>query len=229
MQPEKENNMSNIKTPKTYTIKMHGNGGEVVLGKVPNRIYDYFVENDIDLAEFSNDWQDAQIEDSDLHPFDPGAWFDCDGIAHESGVEMDEANVIEIFDQDGNIIWACNLDAANLEEIGCEVIIGTDIDASDQKEGSVVFYGQQFEKGVFFEGTIELTEPFDVTKLKFLCTEIEGWCVCSDIEYDNVVIDGEEGDIEEDGNYVAFIKILKDGDTQVYTGPNDEYSSVSCL
>jgi len=213
--------MSNIETSKSYTIKMQGNGGEVVLGRIPVRIYNHFVENNIDLAEFSCNWQDNQIEDDDFHPFDPGAWFDCDEIAHESGVEMDESNIIEVFDQDGNLIWAGNLDSANLEDVGCEVITGNDIDASDQKEGSVVFYGQQFEKGVFFEGTITLTEPFDISKLKFLCTEIEGWCVCSGIEYNNVIIDGEEGDIEEESNYFAFIKILEDNDTEIWTGPDD--------
>ena len=213
-------------TPNTYTIKMQGYGGEIVLGRVPNRIYEYFKDHAIDLAEFANDWKDTQIEDTDLHPFDPGAWFDCDGIAHESGVEMDESSIVEIIDQDGNIVWASNLDAATLEEVGCEVITGNDIYASDQKEGSVVFYGQQFEKGLFFEGTISLQEPLDISKLKFLSTDIEGWSICSGIEYDNSIVDGDEYDAEEQSNHFAFIKILKDGDTESYTGPddNDYYS-----
>jgi hypothetical protein len=215
--------MSNSENSKarTYTIKMYGYGGEIVLGRVPARIYDYFRVNGIELSDFAVNCEDQQILDDDLQPFDPGAWFECDEIAHESGVEMDESCYIEIFDDLGEFIWSSNLEAATLEEVGCEVVSGKDIYASDQKEDSVVFYGQQFEKGTFFEGTITLDEPFDVTKLKFLCTDIEGWSICSGIEYNDTLIDETNYDVEEGNNYFAFIKVLPDGDTESYTGPDD--------
>lgn len=214
--PTTENSKSH-----TYTVKMHGYGGEIVLGRVPARIYDYFRINGIDLADFAINCDDQQVLDDDLQPFDPGAWFECDEIAHESGVEMDESCFIEVFNASGELIWASNLDAATLEEVGCEVVSGTDIYASDQKEGSVVFYGQQFEKGIFFEGTLTLSEDFDASKLKFLCTDIEGWSICSGIEYDNSLIEETDYDVEEGNNYFAFIKILPEGDTESYTGPDD--------
>ena len=218
-------------TPKTYTIKVQGYGGEIVLGKVSNHIYEYFRNHEVDLADFAYDAADTQIIDRSLHPVHPGAWFDCDGIAHEIGAEMDETSYIEVIDQDGSIVWASPLDAAILEEVGCEVITAEDIYASDQKEGSVVFYGQQFEQGLFFEGTLELTETFNPEKLKFLCTDIEGWSICNGIEYDNQYIDGYEYAAEEQNTHFAFIKILENGDTESYTGPDDNDYDVeeTCL
>lgn len=208
-------------TNTTYTLKLQGYGGEIVLGRVPNKVYDYFKNHGIDLAEYANSLKDRQNVPDEFQPFAPSEWYECDEIAHESGVEMDESGILEVTDEDGNIVWAGALDAAALEDIGCDVVSGTDIYASDQKAGSVVFYGQQFEKGVFFEGTIELNEPFDITKVKFLCTDIEGWSICSGLEYNGILIDGEDFDTEDQNNHFAFIKILENGDTESYTDLED--------
>lgn len=211
-------------TARTYTFKLQGWGGEIVLGRVPNRVYDYFKDNKIDLTEYCNFETNTQMVPAEFQPFPPSEWFSCDEIAHETGVEMDESCVLEVFDEDDNLVWAGNLDAATLEEIGCDVVSGTDIYASDQKSGSVVFYGQQFEKGTFFEGTIETSEPFDITKMKFLCTDIEGWSICSGLEYNGVTVECEDFDLEDQNNHFAFIKILDDGDTESYADPEDVYT-----
>lgn len=208
-------------TATTYTFKLQGWGGEIVLGRVANKVYDYFKDNRIDLAEYANSEKDLQKVPTEFQPFEPSEWFDCDEIAHEWGVEMDDSCVIEVFDDDDNIVWAGNLDAAALEEIGCDVVTGNDIYASDQKVGSVVFYGQQFEKGVFFEGSVETSEPFDVNKLKFVCTDIEGWSICTGVEYDGKIIECEDFDLKQQNNHFAFIKILEDGDTESYTDAED--------
>lgn len=220
---DKEDDMTTIdnSTSNTYSIKVQGYGGEIVLGKVPEKVYKYFIDHAIDLADFAYNKLDTQISDHDMYPFTPGEWFECNDIAHELGVEMDSTSVIEVKDQNGAIIWAATMDAGALEEIGCEIVTGEDIYASDQSPGTVVFYGQQFDKGVFFDGSFESAASFDPRKLKFLCTDIEGWSICSGIEYDNRFVEGDEYEAEEQDAHFAFIKILENGNTESYTGPDD--------
>lgn len=215
--------MSNIEnfSPITYTIKLQGYGGEIALGKVSNDVYEYFKNHEIDLAEFAYNSEDNQIIDTSFYPFLPGEWFDCNDIAHEIGAEMDETSSIQVIDQNGVIIWASTIDAATLEEVGCEVITSEDIYASDQSEGTVVFYGQQFDHGLFFEGTIESYSLFDPTKLKFLCTDLEGWSICNGIEYNGQYVEGDVYNAEERHTHFAFVKVLDDGDTERYTSSDD--------
>lgn len=206
--------------PSVHTFRLQGYGGEIVLGKVSNKSFEYFKNNGLDLIEYSSETKDRQKIPAEFRPFEPGNWFDCDEIAHEIGIEMDETCVIEVLNEYNSIVWAGNLDAATLEEAGCDVVVGEDIYASDQKPGSVLFYGQQFEKGIFFEGDLTLSSPFDVTKLKIITTEIEGWSICSSVEYDGVIIDNVYVETEEQNNHFAFIRVLDNGDTESYTDPD---------
>lgn len=209
-----------------YTFRLQGYGGEIVLGKVTDKVFEYFKNDGLDLIEYSTDTKDRQKIPEEFRPFPPGAWFSCDDIAHETGIEMDDSCVIEVLNEDNDVVWAGTLDAATLEEAGCDVVTGEDIYASDQKSGSTVFYGQQFEKGIFFEGDVTLTEPFDVSKLRIVTTEIEGWSICSKLEYDGVNIENVYVDTTEHNSHFAFIKVLDHGDTQSYTDSeiNDLYN-----
>lgn len=205
-----------------YTMKMSGYGGEIVLGPVSNAIYDYFKINDINLNEFSNNENDTQIHDPAFQPFEPGYWWDCNGIAYEFGIEMSDTNLIEIFDQEENLVWSSKLDAALLEEFGCEVNTKQDVYVTDQAPGSVVFYGQQVERGTFFHNTLETQSEFDPTLLTFHCVDIEGWSLCTSVSYNEQIFhSSDDPDIIDETNYFVFVKILEDGDTESYTGPEE--------
>lgn len=214
--------MSDVENGKrVYTIKLLGNGGEVVLGRVPGHVYDHFRSNNVDLSDFANDAEDGQVKDEILWPFHPGEWYNCDDIAHDYGVEMSDSCSVEVYNEDGYVVWYSSLDAATLEEIGCDIETSNDINASDQPADTVVFYGQQIDYGVFFDAKLELDEDFDYTKLKFYVTDIEGWSICSGVDYNNCELDGDNFDVEETTNHFAFVKVLDNGDTESYSGPDD--------
>jgi hypothetical protein len=191
---QKEELMETLKfTPRTYRIEMTGYGGEVVIGNVNEEAYEYFVENEIDLDEFAYDWENEMEVPEDKMPFTPGEWHDCDDIAHENGVEMYSSCWVTVYDENGEQVWEHNLDTADLYEDGIEVEQVTE-QYVNWHDGKVVFYGQNFEKGLFFGGDIELTAPFDPKKLKFLTDDIDGWEICSCITYADQDIDNDDYD-----------------------------------
>jgi len=220
---EKEELIDVLKfTPRTYKIRMYGYGGEVVIGKINPKIFDYFKNNHIDVTDFANGNVNECEIPKDLLPFEPNAWYECDNIVHESGVEMADSCTVEVEDETGTICWSSNLDIANLEELECDMISGDEIYISDEPEGTVVFYGQQFEKGNFFEGSFELTSPFDFKKLSFTYEDIEGWTLCSQVDYNGEEIENDDGgDTTGKSSHFAFVRVLADEETETYDEPNE--------
>jgi hypothetical protein len=182
---EKEKLVEALKfIPGTYTIQCWGYGGEIVLGRVEKESYDYFVEHEVDLDEFATDWNgESTAVPEEVHPFPPGEWHSCDDICHENGVEMSDLCLISVSDSTNTEIWNHRLEPFMLEESGVGVECVEEYYASYQGEGSIVFLGQSIEKGTFFKGTIELTSPFDPTKLKLFYNDIEGWPLLYSISY----------------------------------------------
>lgn len=208
-------------SPYTYKLKLQGFGGTVVMGKIDPKIYKYFRNHIVDVADFSCEKQNTQQVPEEFWPFDPGRWSDCSEIALESGVEMDEACFITVEDTNNTVVWTSSLDPAVLEELGCDIECSGDTYASDLPTGNVVFYGQEFSEGVFVNADLNLDAPFDATKLKITYADIEGWSVCSSIEYNGEQIDVYDFSIKEKSSHFAFIKILNDNDTESYTSEDD--------
>lgn len=212
-QEEKQELIDTLKfTPRTYNVAMYGYGGEVVMGKVPRRAYDYFKDQKIDLEEYAFDWDNETGVPQELQPFYPGQWHDCDNMCHESGVEMSSSCTIEVYDENNNEIWSHNLDAGELDEEGFEVIESQEVYASMQEDGECVFYGQQFEKGTFFQGELELTAPFDPKQLKFYYSDIEGWPVCGGLEYKENDIEGCDGYDTVGKSSAYYLWLVDDGE-----------------
>ena len=181
--------------PGTYTILCQGYGGEIVLGNVEREVYDYFVENDIDIDVYASQWDDVDCDiPENLRPFSPGEWNDCDDISHENGVEMSEYCRISVIDSEGNPCWEHVLEPFMLEESEVEVECRDEIYASFQRQGDVVFLGQSIEKGAFFTAEIELTSPFDPKKLKIVCVDVEGFVLMSSLEYNGEEVHNDGGD-----------------------------------
>jgi hypothetical protein len=171
--------------PGTYTIQCWGYGGEIVLGTVERTVYDHFVENEIDLEEYSTQWADEDCEvPDDCRPFNPGEWHSCDNICHENGAEMSDLCSISVSDDSDNEIWNHNLEPFMLEEAGVGVECAEEYYAINTPN-DIVFLGQSVEKGTFFKGMIELTTPFDPTKLTLLYNDVEGWPILYGISYNN--------------------------------------------
>ena len=197
-------------TPRTYKISMWGYGGEKVMGTVSREVWDYCLENSVDLSEIA--WgdeetvQDEMNLDIDMLPFPPGSWYECDDMAHTNGVSR-SAGTLQIEDENGNVVYERRIEdlsgsADDEPEFSCndEAWVGS------KPAGTVVFVGSSNEKGTFFEGEIELKMPFDITKLVLGYDEIDGEELINSVEYDGEDIDNFGG--STDGKSSDFTMCL---------------------
>ena len=197
-------------TPRTYKISMWGYGGEKVMGTVSREVWDYCLENSVDLSEIA--WgdeetvQDEMNLDIDMLPFPPGSWYECDDMAHTNGVSR-SAGTLQIEDENGNVVYERRIEdlsgsADDEPEFSCndEAWVGS------KPAGTVVFVGSSNEKGTFFEGEIELKMPFDITKLVLGYDEVDGEELINSVEYDGEDIDNFGG--STDGKSSDFTMCL---------------------
>lgn len=179
--------------PRDVTITLYGYGGEVIIGTIDPKIYQYWSQRD-DLEDLVHDW-DREVDCPDEMRFiEDGSYYEIDDIAHENGVEMSSACRLQVIDQlDQQVVCDLSLDPEDLSDAGCEVDCADEIYISHQKPGTCVFYAQNFEKGTFFEATVRITKPFDPAKLVISYYDIEGWLVCASVSYDGEDLDGCNG------------------------------------
>jgi hypothetical protein len=198
-------------TPRTYTIYIGGYGGESYAGKVDKETYNYFKENKIDIEEFANDWDDKFSDvPSELQPFSPGSPYDCDNLFHCSGAELSNLNEIQINDEQGNEHWTCAAGFDELAEQGVSVDESGGFEFDELQDDEVAFWGGQGEKGTFFDGEIELKQPFDPKKLSITYENCDGWYLISEVHYDGEWIDGSGG-YSTTGKWTEFKWIVGDG------------------
>jgi hypothetical protein len=215
---EKEELMATLKfTPRNYRVEITGGGGEVYWGKVDRKIYDFFKDKSIDIEQYANSWEEGMWEDipEDMRPFPAGAGYECDSEAHMGGATFDEGSYITVYDETGAEVWTSQLGHSELEENGA------DADCIDEKyigeypEGTVVFWGAQGEKGLFFGNEFELTAPFDPSKLKVLYEDMDGWALTSGVMYNGEDIDGSDYDTTGKWGESKWVIV---GDEEVYEG-----------
>lgn len=208
--PEHEKLIEILKfTPRTYKIQMWGYGGEYVMGTVDRKIYDYFRSRRLDLSDFA--WDDSYAEENnipeEMWPFYPGQWYDCDSMAHASGVDR-QAGTIQIYDEQDQLVYERQLESiGSMEQDEPEMCCNDEAWIGSQPDGTIVFIGCSNEKGTFFEGEIELKQPFDITKLQLGYDEIDGNEIINSVYYDEEDIDNwggsTDGKSSDFGFYVA--------------------------
>jgi len=231
-QTEKQQLIDTLKfTPRTYKITMWGYGGEKVMGTVSREIWDYCMENQVDLSDIAWGDEDRVEEmglDIDMLPFTPGSWYECDDMAHTNGVSRN-AGTVQIEDENGNVVFEKSLDSITGGEDGepewsCfdEAWIGS------KPAGTVVFIGTSNEKGTFFEGEIELTEPFDITKLTLQYDDIDGEELVNSVQYDGEDIDNFGG--STDGKSSDFgMYLVQDSNTwETYSPEEKDWGHPPC-
>jgi hypothetical protein len=200
-------------TPRTYKISMWGYGGEKVMGTVDPKAWDYCMEHQVDLSDIAwgdEDTVDEMGLDIDQLPFSPGQWYECDSMAHTNGVSRN-AGTLQIEDENGEVVFEKSLDditggADDEPEWSCfdEVWIGS------RAKGEVVFIGTSNEKGTFFEGEIELTAPFDITKLTLQYDEIDGEELVNSVTYDGEDIDNWGGSTDGKSSDMVMVRLTDD-------------------
>lgn len=176
----------------TFTITVSGVGGEISVGEVDKATYDYFNENNIDIEDYYNDW-DNQLNVPEEHQFvEPGSFYSCSDLAHESGCEVDEGNEIEVYDEKNKLVWSKRLNISLLENDGVKIFKLDRFDRDDEKIGTCIFIGKSIEKGTFINKTITTDSPFDPKKLKLNIDVIDGWSLLTYTEYEDGTGDEDE-------------------------------------
>jgi hypothetical protein len=121
-----------------------------------------------------------------------GDWYDCDNLAHTSGVEMSSGCWLAVTDDmTGETLLETELDPEVLAGLGIGVTEFENIKI-DTGPGRAIFVGQNFEKGLFFQTEVEITEPFDPKQLSFAYSTYDGWRVCHGVEYNGEELDGQD-------------------------------------
>ena len=199
-------------TPRTYKISMWGYGGEKVMGTVDKKVWDYCMENQVDLSDIA--WgdedtvQDEMGLDIDRLPFTPGSWYECDGIAHVNGVSRDSGN-IQIEDENGDTVLEKDLGDFD-EDYSPEWECLDESNIGDRPKGTIMFIGSSNEKGTFFEGEIELTAPFDITKLTLQYDEVDGEEIIHSVMYDGEDIDNYGGSTDGKSSDFSMVMLTDD-------------------
>jgi hypothetical protein len=206
-------------TPRTYKISMWGYGGEKVMGTVDRKVWDYCMENHVDLSEIAWSDEDTVQEDMgldlDMLPFLPGSWYECDDMGHINGVSRD-AGTIQIEDENGNTVLERSLDSVDGTDIG--LCCSDEVWAGSKPKGTVVFIGSSNEKGTFFEGEIELRAPFDIEKLELNYDEFDGEDIITSVTYDGEDIDNFGGSTDGKSSDMNMVLITDDqGNWERYT------------
>jgi len=213
-------------TPRTYKISMWGYGGEKVMGTVDKKVWDYCMEHQVDLSEIAWGDEDTVQEemglDLDQLPFYPGQWYECDSMAHTSGVSRN-AGTVQIEDEHGNVVFEKSLD--DIVGGGCDGepdwCCNDEAWIGEKPAGTVVFIGTSNEKGTFFEGEIELTAPFDIEKLTLGYDEIDGVELINSVTYDGEDIDNFGG--STDGKSSDFgMYLVKDSNSWETYSPEEK-------
>ena len=212
-------------TPRTYKISMWGYGGEKVMGTVNREVYDYCLENCVDLTDIA--WGDEDtVEDMgldiDMLPFPPGSWYECDDMAHTSGVSRN-AGTLQIEDENGNTVFQKSLDdiVGGGEDGEPDWSCNDEAWIGSKPAGTVVFIGTSNEKGTFFEGEIELRQPFDIEKLVLGYDEIDGEELVNSVTYDDEDIDNFGG--STDGKSSDFgMYLVKDSNSWETYSPEEK-------
>jgi hypothetical protein len=215
--PEHEKLMEVLKfTPCTYKIRVYGYGGEYVMGRVDRKIYDYFKKRRLDFSEFcyNDDYATEHDIPEEMWPFSPGSWYDCDGLAHVNGADVGAAT-LEIDDEHGTTFYTnelCNVCDDDIEfGGGDEAYIHHNL-----TKDSTIFFGISSEKGLFFEGEIPLTAPFDKQKLSITIEDIDGNEIMSGAEYDGEYIDCLDMSTNGKGYDMYLYALKDDGTTESY-------------
>ena len=199
-------------------ITLSGYGGECYMGEVARDAYEYYKKHEISIEQIATDWTEElwNFIPEEYLIFSPGSPYNCSNLGHQSGATMDSGSMIKVEDQDGNEIWESYLDLSSLLKSGVNIDLCDDASLDGFEDGTVIFWGGQGEKGLFFDGEIEVKRPFDPRKLKISYSNLDGWLISSGIEYGGEEIDGSSG-YDTTGKWVEH-KFIIVGDEEVYEG-----------
>jgi hypothetical protein len=175
------------------------------MGTVSSEIYNYFRSRRLDVTDFAwnSDYAEENNIPEEMWPFEPGSWHECDDMAHVNGVDR-SSGTLQVCDETGAVIYERSLDSIDGDEDSPQIGWGEEVWIDSQPPGTVVFVGVSSEKGSFFEGEINLTEPFDIAKLEIAVDEIDGSEIAGMVMYDGEDIDNNDANTNGKGSTFGF-------------------------
>ena len=217
---QKEQLMQTLRfTPRNITISLSGYGGAIVMGTVDPRVARYWQARD-DFEEYATCWdtEDGPFANvpEEYRFIQDGSWYECDDLAHSCGVEMSAGCWLRVTDDlSGETLLETELDPEILAAagVGFEEFESVEVETSRDR---AIFVGQNFEKGLFFETEVEITEPFDPGKLQFSFSTYDGWRVFNSLEYNGEELDGQD----------AYSTTGKSSSFELYSQDEDELSEI---
>jgi len=189
---------------KTFSIEIFGYGAEMCVGKITKEQYEFWEDQDEEVAINHAFWDPYETDPDDEHPNpitddeDPrflGYWHECDDVEHSNGAMMDGLTVI-VTDEDGKEVY-------KEHDIECEF---EHIDKDDLDPGYYV-HGYSSEKGCFYQGEFE-AEEFDPKKLSFNGSDIFGDKIVDTVHYDAVHVDNDGGDTRGKSSGISVFEII---------------------
>lgn len=196
-------------TPCTYSVQMWGYGGEYVMGTVDRKIYDYFKHRRLSVSDYAwdSDYADDNNIPEEMQPFPPGSWYECDNMGHVSGVDRN-SGTLQVCNENGETVYEISLeDIDGCSDDSPEISCCDEVWIDSKEPGTVVFVGVSTEKGTFYEAEINLTQPFDSSKLCINYDEIDGNEIINMLTYNGEDIDnnggGTNGKSSDFGFYIA--------------------------
>jgi hypothetical protein len=204
-------------TPRTYRVSMWGYGGEIVMGTVDRKIYDYFKQRRLDVSDFawSEDYATENNIPEDMWPFYPGSWYECDDMAHTNGTSRN-AGTLQVEDENGETVYEKSLDDIDGTEGGPEWGGGEEAWIGSREPGTVVFIGRSNEKGTFFEAELPLTSPFDINKMSLSYDEVDGEEIVNAVNYDGEDIDNWGGSTDGKSSDFGFYLVKENNEWESY-------------
>ena len=166
-------------------------GSESVVGTISEPQYNYWIKNEDRLGEYLN------VFDKDNKEVPANAqiqkdWFEIDDLAHANGPHLDDENNTNftIIETDQNDVEISRQEypfhTENLKHIKVECV-GKSFNHEDTiLKNKFYFIGHGFEKGVYSTDELIKTDSKELTldKLKFHYTEINGYKILHEINYD---------------------------------------------
>lgn len=167
-----------------YIISFQGWDTEVLMHEVPEKMYNHFKENDLDVSLHMCGTMEDDLSDDITDGINCDSKFECDRLYHNCGPNMDGSVTMHVAKSDTDEeVYSCSLDEWS-GDADCE----QDVYLVDF-EARYVMVGQIFSKGYAAQYILELTgdELFDVSKLTLLYEDIdEMYQIVTGVRYNNV-------------------------------------------
>jgi len=183
-----------------YRLLIKGFGGEFMIGSIPMEAAKYWHQRDQEELSAYVDFPDG----SEFEPADEAHrlphWHELDHFAHEHGIE--EIHLLTVEDAAGHMVLELDDEALESRGVIKDVEFKERRDINDTEDG--IIFSRTREKG-YCSYLIETAKPFDINKLCLNRIDVWDYVMISEILYDGVRVEFEEGFDRDYADFEAFI------------------------